>query len=537
MNLLKVMIVDDEPSNVMGLVRYIKWRELGYDEPETMESGEEALEAMQDSVFDVLISDVSMPGMNGIELVGKAKTLHPHLQVLMISGYNEFEFVQDAIHVGAQAYVLKPLKLDEVSSRLEGFRTTLEKMRHIVEQTSELEKKISGSLKLVKERFVTDLIWEIAITDELLASWQSLVELPDRLRGLQLFIFGLDRFQTSGKDAKERMLLGSGFRQTVDVGLPELDSIFVAQTSTDEILAIHLDPTPEEQARVEKQLVFIQSMMQEQHGLTVTIGCSQVGQQWQDAATFYKEVKFMMAQARLIADGQIVRHDHMNAHEFKDYRLREEYMPTIVKLMEAGEAAKVSEYMNRILELLLSQEPFSFSYAQAFGMSFLSELIRSLKWKNSPEGDMNILMWRRMLDCGTTAQIIELLTEYVDRYMRVEKKEHMNQQHNLIRKVAAFIEERIQENWTVKQLAEQFNLNASYLSVLFKKETGKTISEFVQETRIQLAKKLLQDPNIKIYEVADQVGIQTSAYFTYLFKKMVGSTPQEYRDYHYSNSQ
>lgn len=99
MNLLKVMIVDDEPSNVMGLVRYIKWRELGYDEPETMESGEEALEAMQDSVFDVLISDVSMPGMNGIELVGKAKTLHPHLQVLMISGYNEFEFVQDAIHV------------------------------------------------------------------------------------------------------------------------------------------------------------------------------------------------------------------------------------------------------------------------------------------------------------------------------------------------------------------------------------------------------------------------------------------------------
>lgn len=256
--------------------------------------------------------------------------------------------------------MLKPLKLDEVSSRLEGFRTTLEKMRHIVEQTSELEKKISGSLKLVKERFVTDLIWEIAITDELLASWQSLVELPDRLRGLQLFIFGLDRFQTSGKDAKERMLLGSGFRQTVDVGLPELDSIFVAQTSTDEILAIHLDPTPEEQARVEKQLVFIQSMMQEQHGLTVTIGCSQVGQQWQDAATFYKEVKFMMAQARLIADGQIVRHDHMNAHEFKDYRLREEYMPTIVKLMEAGEAAKVSEYMNRILELLLSQEPFSF---------------------------------------------------------------------------------------------------------------------------------------------------------------------------------
>ncbi|MNR63101.1 HTH-type transcriptional activator Btr [compost metagenome] len=67
--------------------------------------------------------------------------------------------------------------------------------------------------------------------------------------------------------------------------------------------------------------------------------------------------------------------------------------------------------------------------------------------------------------------------------------------------------------------------------MLFKKEMGQTISDFVQDTRIRRARKLLQDPNIKIYEVADQVGIQTSAYFTYLFKKTVGCTPQEYRDH------
>ena len=68
--------------------------------------------------------------------------------------------------------------------------------------------------------------------------------------------------------------------------------------------------------------------------------------------------------------------------------------------------------------------------------------------------------------------------------------------------------------------------------MLFKREMGKTISEFVQETRIDRARELLKDPGIKVYEVADRVGIQTSAYFTYLFKKLVGCTPQEYRDYH-----
>ncbi|GGG60991.1 response regulator transcription factor [Paenibacillus radicis (ex Gao et al. 2016)] len=532
--MLNVMIVDDEPSNIQGLVRYIKWQDHGYAPPVTHESGEEALEALQETEFDVLISDVSMPDMNGIELVARAKALYPHIQVLMISGYNEFEFVQDAIHVGAQAYVLKPLKFEEVTSRLDTFRATLEKMQQIVEQTSELEKKVSGSLKVVKERFVNDLIAEMVQTDDMLLSWKSLMELPQIAHGLRVILFGLDHFLSLSKDAKERMVLGSGFRKTVDVGLSDLESLYVAQTAPDEIAVLHVNPTPEESAALEKQMVFIQRMMEEQYGSTVTVGLSRTGDGWVDAPLCYKEVKFKMAQARLMSDGQIVHYDPTDSHEFKEYRLREEFMPNIVKLMESGDRAKVGEYMNRVFDLLQSQEPFSFSYAQAFGMSFLSELIRILKWQNGAEGEINILMWRRMLDCSSTSQIIELLVEYVDRYMLVEKKEQGHQLHNLIRQIAAFIEERVHESWTVKQLAEQFNLNASYLSVLFKKEMGKTISEFVQETRIQLAKQLLQDPGIKVYEVADRVGIQTSAYFTYLFKKMVNCTPQEFRDHHYS---
>lgn len=535
--MINVLIVDDEPSNLYGLARNIDWEALGYASPALFESAEEALEALSHSSFDVLISDVSMPVMNGIELVERAKPLHPHLQVLMISGYSEFEFVQDAIHVGAHAYVLKPLKLDEVSSRLTAFRKTIEKMRHVIAQTSELEKKVTGSAKLVKERFVSDLIADMPLTDELIASWSELLELPDIGRGIQAIVFGLDSFGSAGREAKERMLLGSGFRQTVEVALSDMESVYVAQTSPEEMVALQLNPTSEERARLEKHLAFVQRMMLDRFGAKVTIGCSRLVDRWEDCALAYKEIKFAMAKARLVEDGQIVRYESGDASEFKDYRLREEWMPHLVRLMEEGDAAKVGGYMNRILDVLLSQEPVSFSYAQAFGMSFLSELIRTLKWKNATESDTNILIWRRMLDCGSTGQIAELLVEYVDRYMQVEKKDRLHQQHHLIRSIADFIEARLQENWTVKQLAEQFELNASYLSVLFKREMGKTISEFVQATRIQQAIKLLQDPNIKIYEVADRVGLQTQAYFTFLFKKLVGCTPQEYRDYRYDSNE
>ncbi|ANS75580.1 hypothetical protein AWM70_14050 [Paenibacillus yonginensis] len=528
--MLKVLIVDDEPFNLYGLVSNIDWQEHGYETPVTSESGEEAMKLLEGTAFDVLISDVSMPGMNGIELVAGAKKLHPHLQVLMISGYNEFEFVQDAIHVGAQAYVLKPLKLEEVTGRLKTFRETLEKMRRVVEQTNELEKKVSGSMKLIKERFVLDLITQGA--QETVFSWEGLLDVPELTEGFQLIVFSLDSFLSSGKTAKDRMLIAASFKQTVEISLNDVEAIYLAHVTSDEYVALHLNPTLQDRVHVEKQLPFIQNLMDEQYGASVTVGCSRTGSSWEEVDLCYREIKFAMAEARLIADGQIVRYEDGNPREFKDYRLREELMPNLLKLMEQGEAAAVAAYLNRVLDVLLLQEAASFSYVQAFGMSFLSELIRKLKRPEEPSGETNMVMWRRMLDCGSAEQIIGLIIEYVDGYMQVEKKRH-HQQHNLIRRIAAFIEERLQENWTVKQLAEQFSLNASYLSVLFKREMGKTLSEFIQETRIQRARKLLQDPNIKVYEVAEQVGLQTTAYFTYLFKKTVGCTPQEYRDYHY----
>ena len=300
------------------------------------------------------------------------------------------------------------------------------------------------------------------------------------------------------------------------------------------MVVLHAGITPDDKAKAEKQARFIQMMMNEQYGCTVTVSSSRIGTDWQEVPLLYKEARFMLAKARLVEGGQIIRHVDMDETGFKSYRLREEFIPHMVSLIEQGDAAKVSEYLRRVLNMLLAQEPVTFTYVQTLGMSFLSELIRTLKTKDAADSETNMVMWRQLLDCTDTEQIIELLVGSVDRYMQEEGKARQNHQHHLIRHIASFIESHIQESWTVRQLAKQFNLNASYLSVLFKKEMGRTISDYVQDTRIELAKRLLQDPGIKVYEVAEMVGIQTSAYFTYVFKKSVGCTPQEFRDYHYS---
>ncbi|WP_246608310.1 response regulator transcription factor [Paenibacillus agaridevorans] len=529
--MIQALIVDDEPTHIQGLVRHVGWEAIGYAPPLTAQSGEAALALLRNHDVDVLISDVSMPIMTGIELVSRCKELGYRLQVLIISGYNEFEFVQEAIHVGAQAYVLKPIKTEEVEAKLTAFRAAIEKQRDIEAETNELQEKVSGSLDVVKERFVHDLVLEGLADDDTKESWIKLLELPPLMRGISVISFGYDRFMDGGRDAKSRIVRGSGFLKAVKVSLADFPGVIAASMGSEEVVAVHLNPLPEEQVRMEKGIAFVQQWIREQYGSSVTVGLSRIFKDWGEAPIAYKRVKYMMAKARLLEGGQVLYEERLDETEFLEHRVREEYIPEIVRMLEkADEAGKAVEYTSSVLDMLIAHHPFT--YIQAFGLGLLSELARKRKLQDDAMADLNIPVWQRLIDCTTVPQVKDVVMEYVKRYAEAEQNKQSSQQHNLIQKISDYIEAHIHENVTVKQLAELHHLNASYLSVLFKKSTGKTVSEFVQETRMNKAMELLRDPHVRVYEVAEQVGFQTAAYFTYLFKKTTGYTPQEYRDYH-----
>lgn len=534
---MRAIIVDDEPMQIQGLVRHISWKALGYEEPLTAQSGKEALAILQETPVDVLITDVSMPGMTGIELLARCKADYPALQsmqTVMISGYDEFEFVQEAIHLGAKAYVLKPVRTEELELKLAGFREVYEKKKQIEQETALLKEKVTESYEVLQERFVKDMIEGWIHSDELLESWRRLLDLPGGEWQTSLFLFGYDRlFRDNPHDAKERIMYSEGLLNCVKLGLAGFSTAYIGKTGADELAVIVLNATPLARARLEKQLTFIQDILREQYTASVTVGISRECRSWTEIPLLYKEVRHMMSGARLAGYGQILYFDQSLMNEYQDFRLREEYIPEIVKLLDSGQSERAAAYFNHAFEMLLAREPVSFSYVQAFGMGLLSELARKTKRLHETDTEMNILMWQRLIDCTGVNEVRKVVLEYLAQYAKLSQGEQVVQQHNLIQRVARQLEERLQENITVKQLAEQFHLNHSYLSVLFKKEMGRTISDFTQEARMNKAKELLRDPNIKVYEVAEQVGFQTAAYFTFLFKKTTGTTPQEFRDYHY----
>lgn len=530
--MLQALIVDDEPSHIQGLIRHIPWTKLGYAIPLTAETGEEAIPLLQDNRVDVLITDITMPGINGIELAVEAKIIHPEIQILIISGYNEFEFAQDAIEVGAQGYVLKPLKLSEIERKLTAFRQTLTNIKQINEQTLHLQTMVSDSRELLKESFVYELLEDEPMEAGVLSSWAHLLNLPHLTHGILLIVAVFDDFNVSMREARSRLMLNSALQQSLAISLQDMGFMLAAAVKPDGVAAILVNPTCDKRMLLDKQMTFVQDYMRNTYQVSVTVGISREGRKWEEIGQLYREIKYTVADARQSDNGLLLHVGRMERKAYEDLREREILLPSLLSLAEGDDPVLLTREVGTAFEQM-EAKGHSFAYIQSFSISVIGELTRKLWNDVEAVTYLSNRALHRILECKTVPVMKAIILEYIDSAFGLARKERTLQQHHLINRIASYIAEQLPDSMTVKQLADMFHISAGHLSVLFKKETGQTISDFVKSLRMNKAKELLQDPTIKIYEVSERIGFQTPAYFTYQFKKNEGCTPQEYRDRYY----
>ncbi|MBB3125362.1 two-component system response regulator YesN [Paenibacillus rhizosphaerae] len=530
--MLQTLIVDDEPSHIQGLLRHIPWTSLGYTTPLTAETGESGDCLLQTTPIDVLITDISMPGMNGIELAAKAKIINPDIQILIISGYNEFEFAQEAIDVGAKGYVLKPLNLREIERKLAAFRQTLENIKKINEQTLQFKATVSNSRELLNDSFIAYLLEDEPFEESMLNSWCQLLNLPDLDEGIQIIVAMLDDYAAYGSEAESRFILYSALQQSVSVCLQEMGVVLISKLKPDGVAAIIVNPSSETRILIDKEMRFVQEYLRNTFQATVTVGLSRRGGKWNEVRHLIREVKYTISDARQSENGQLLHVGSMEQKAYEEFRSREVMIPGLLSLAESEELVPLLEAVKRAF-YDLDTNAHSFSYIQSFSISLIGELSRKLWHDMEAIAKLTKHVWHRLLEVSTIDGLKGIVLDYIASAFEFARKERTLQHHHLIHRVSSYIEDQLPDIESVRLLAERFRISAGHLSVLFKKETGKTISDYVKDLRMKKAKDLLQDPTIKIYEVSERVGFQTQAYFTYQFKKVEGCTPMEYRDRYY----
>ncbi|MCA0758747.1 response regulator [Paenibacillus sp. N4] len=511
-----VLIVDDEPIIRNGLVNFIDWSKLGFHLAGSCANGQEALEMMSGAPIDILITDIKMPVMDGLQLTRKALELNPQLKVVLISSYNEFEYVREGMKHGAVDYLLKPsLEAEELTAVLGRCKEMLEQDRSRTEQKRQLDRQFSV---LERKRLEQEIIREL-VSGGSDAAFQDM--LGERGAGVSyLCAFIVIDGLAEQTELYGHLHIGMMYEEIQEVfyGLvpsgsaPVLagEGLFVLFAGGEEAEAL----LGRLKARIEAELA-----------ATVSVGYC--------VEPETRGVKGALDKSRSAAmrrffegTGRIFGWKPEAGGQETAQEPAETNMQAMVDAIREANNAKtvIDGFSGRWSKGGMTPEQVK---REAY------ELLSAFAYLN---GDAKLLSDYRenIRRCETAERLAELLYQLCEELeqpslVKLSDKGHSGQ---LIAKAIEYIKLHYREELTLQEVADSIHVSKSYFSNLFKKQAGQNFIDYLIDLRLHEAKRMLTQKDYKIYEVAEKSGFNDVKYFSKLFKRMTQMTPVEYREKH-----
>lgn len=539
----RMLIVDDEKLLLDGLYELFLENEGHRLELYRASSASEALMVMSEKRIDILLSDIKMPKMSGLELGDQVRQSWPECKVIFLTGFDEFDYVHHAIKHGAENYILKS-EGDEV-------------IVGVVRQTiAELEEQQQMGMLIKKAReiqwqhvshhrslFLSDLLEGMQTKEEL--AQQTLVELGIRLsadRPLIMVVARMDLTDAALRLPEKELLLTA--LHSVCVRFLSSTLEFADVIYNREFYVLFIQARDQSFQSLERLTTFlhgsietIQQTIENSTGHTFSFAYTEKAIDWVDSAKQFvvlkaflsryydakqiivtdKNLKFMTVQDEEGVRGFIeVFHKRANALEtYIEAGRKDEVQAILSELSSYAELAIINEmqylemYCAVALRLLISTNKIGLDHDSS-AAPHISKLLQPASFGSRKEG------------IATLRHIINLL----DHYYAAQSSQLRG---DVLGKTVHYIKTHLDGDLSVTMLAEQVYLNSDYLSRMFKQSKGITISEYIAALKIQRAKEMLSEPQLLIQEIAKALGFTSAGYFSRFFKKETGQTPQEFR--------
>lgn len=503
----KVLLVDDEKFILEGLSNLIDWTAMGLEIVGMVKGGRKALELLATTKVDVLITDISMPGMNGLELIRMARQDNADLKVIILSGYNEFDYLKEGMNLGIENYLLKPVNVSELKQTLVTLLDKLESSRPSFDYSNDIYIIRNNTL----HRWMTRQI--------------SASEWRDRCKLLQLgptCRYRLAAVIRKG-DYADRMFdeidRDAGNKGPLIYRDLDGDVAVVFQSENEEGLSEY----------AHRYLQEICSRVGQEERSGIRIGLGRVEATEASDSLSYDEAKQALDYFLLYPKEMILQYEQINMSKVlirSESSIRwEQY----IQMLHARKATELKEAIHADFAKLQQQEGMTPRHLWRIAAEVMVRLkvaveeVRpadpALEEKFSDHLDLlhNTVEWTGLMEIlGDIAQ------------MSVDSLQTANYSP-VIQQVLKLVKDTYTENWTLMELGDRFHTHPVYLGQLFRKETGVSFSSYVNRYRIEQAKKLLRETNLKVNQVAREVGYWEAAYFYRQFRKYVGVSPMEYK--------
>ncbi len=537
--MISVLIVDDEPAVCRLLRHLIRWEELDMTLSGFVYDGQEALELLEEKKPDIVITDICMPGKSGLELIQESQCRGYDISYIIISGYREFKFAKQAISLGVEDYLLKPLKEQEVNQILYRIGNQIRKKKTEEVQQIQNVKKLEKS---IRQRGMELLLYQIN-ENQGLSMWNQQYCFCFQSEFFQVWMIRID---PKYKEREDRLVKKELLQNTLEM-----------------LCGIFLEVCPDSEQMLMKQRGYILTNGGKEKELIEAAEKyrKKWGQEYKDyvltiAASPIKNGALNIKDARIQAEMEMKR--SLAEGIGRVYYSKIELAPQSV--FSEAEKLRLTQALNSCSEESLIQ-----TVKEILDAKGEPEKNTGIKEKEKTERDQNIerncrrvenvelgITWIReekkkfsqleaeeeadrkenTEECTTLEELESLLWSECRNLILLIEKSRKLQISLPVRMIEQYLKNNFRENISLEEVAASVHLTPVYLSGLFKKETGKTFSDYLFEIRMEEAKRLLREDTVKIKDVAERSGYADSRYFSKVFSKAFGITPKEYRRLH-----
>lgn len=520
MSMLKVLVVDDEPRIRRGLGALIPQLD-----PDWMVSGEaknglEALEWVKQELPDLVITDIRMPYMNGLDLLSTLRE-YP-VQVVILSGYGYFEYAKTAIKFGAYDFLLKPVKPHEIQDVLA--RLKADKQSKLLQfQPSNINPNYSK-------------VWREWLTDhEELAYYSTRLQeqLPVDVSSYRMLAIEIDSFDDliSEKKWGDRQLVYFAVRNIVQeilIGHNQMRSVFLFNSSSRMIyLLLNVDP---DRALLEKMISEVKSWVR----ISISTALSDRTEHFKDLPALYEHAQEAIQRKWIFGEGTVHFYEEELEEGLKLLGYPSDLDEQVIQAIRLLNREHAMEKLNQFLEKI-STPYVPVRLFRQFSLQLLSSVLRFVHMSNLTEMVFEELP--ATPDLFNREFSVEAYKTYMDQLIstcaRVLERNTSNKRNRLLDKAMAYIHKNYHLDLSLDDVAGSIRMGSSYFSTYFKQETGSTFIEYLTALRLEKAKQLMSNADLKLYEIAVQVGYQDVKYFSRVFKKVTGVPPVEYRQFFY----
>ncbi|TYP78964.1 response regulator [Paenibacillus methanolicus] len=531
----KLLIVEDNDFERNAMQHYIDWDILGIREVETAFNGLDGLEKASAFMPDIVISDVMMPGMNGIEMAKNIMRMSPQTKFVFSSGHEDVRLLQEAMEVRAYHYLIKPLKQEELIRVIKKTTSILvdEKLSSIAHD--KVVEQFRANLRYLQSRFLEDVLVSGRTADDT----KSLLV---QARDLQLNMIGMYKLVLAelefGDDADV-------FRcsDALQLVLHQLESVcnpkhaIVAKSSGNAIIVLlhSLVSGEQEETRIIDAVDREIRTLSEHGGFKFMIGVSGRFANMEELPVAYRQSRAAAGRKINLGYGQLVYYSEEAESREGWYELQPQDSKSVIARII--DAAMEGEYAEEELDRLVACARTDSSPSMARLQSSFILLFSGLNMQLAGAGESLDKMaeeeqsiYEHLLQAKTipdmkqyTNKIFASISSYMERKKR-------NKDDYIINEILTILNQEYRHPITLASLSDRVYLSPNYLRILFKDKMKISIQEYLTNLRLSKAKELLKQTRHKIHEIGEMVGYENSTYFNIVFKNYMKMTPGEYRN-------